>query len=221
MSHSKMSVRCSTSRREFRTSSTAMAGATLLGAISARSYAAENNTIKVALVGCGSRGTGAAAAEAMKSQRPHGALGNGRRLRGPSSAPLEVISKELGRTVDVPAERQFLGTDGYRKAIRLAGPRQRRSLGHAARLPADAPGVRGRKGDARVHGEVVCGGRRPASAACSLGRGSRKKNLTIAGGLMSRSRQCTEEVVQQIHDGAIGEVITAGPTASTGRWASR
>jgi predicted dehydrogenase len=41
------------------------------------------------------------------------------------------------------------------------------------------------------------------------GEEAAKKNLKIAGGLMSRHAQPTEEVVKQIHDGAIGEVITA------------
>ena len=46
-------------RREFlKTSSKAAAGAALASAIARPGYAAENNTIKIALVGCGDRGTG-------------------------------------------------------------------------------------------------------------------------------------------------------------------
>ena len=59
-----------TTRREFlKTSSTALAGAALASAIARPGYAAENNTIKIALVGCGGRGTGAAA-QAMSTQGP-------------------------------------------------------------------------------------------------------------------------------------------------------
>ena len=51
-----------TTRREFlKTSGTALAGAALATAIPRPGYTAENNTIKMALVGCGGRGTGAAA----------------------------------------------------------------------------------------------------------------------------------------------------------------
>ena len=47
-----------TTRREFlKTSGTAVAGAALASAIARPGYAAENNTIKIALVGCGGRGT--------------------------------------------------------------------------------------------------------------------------------------------------------------------
>ena len=59
-----------TTRREFlKTSGTALAGAALAGAMARPGYAAENNTIKIALVGCGGRGTGAAA-QALSTQGP-------------------------------------------------------------------------------------------------------------------------------------------------------
>src|ERR1039458_4258349 len=55
-------VHNSTTRREFlKTSSKAVAGAALTAAIARPGYTAEANTIQVALVGSGGRGTGAAA----------------------------------------------------------------------------------------------------------------------------------------------------------------
>ena len=45
--------------RFLKTSGTALAGATLLSAIAARSYAGRRQYDQVALVGCGGRGTGA------------------------------------------------------------------------------------------------------------------------------------------------------------------
>src|SRR6202163_127535 len=50
-----------TSRREFLTRTTRTAGASALAGIALpHVHAAENNTIQIALVGCGGRGTGAA-----------------------------------------------------------------------------------------------------------------------------------------------------------------
>ena len=58
------------SRREFLKDTTSVvAGVSLAGAIGARAYAGEQNTIKIALVGCGGRGTGAAA-NALKTDGP-------------------------------------------------------------------------------------------------------------------------------------------------------
>ena len=47
-------------RREFTRRSSLLAGAALLGSASAGAYAAGSDTLKVAVVGCGGRGTGAA-----------------------------------------------------------------------------------------------------------------------------------------------------------------
>ena len=57
-------------RRDFlKTSGAAFAGAALAGAVARPGYTAENNTIKIALVGCGGRGTGAAD-QALSTQGP-------------------------------------------------------------------------------------------------------------------------------------------------------
>ena len=64
------SNRSLTTRREFlKTSSAAVAGAAFASAIARPGYAAENNSIKIALVGCGGRGTGAAA-QALSTRGP-------------------------------------------------------------------------------------------------------------------------------------------------------
>src|SRR5512144_1781178 len=90
-----------TTRREFiKSSSKAMAGAALASAIAVRSYAAENNTIKIALVGCGGRG-GGAAQQAMSTKGPtklwavadvfqHRVEGTLRNLQGRFSQQMDV-----------------------------------------------------------------------------------------------------------------------------------
>src|ERR1035438_8509861 len=59
----------STRRKFLQQSGGALAGATLAGAISQRAYAGEDNTIKIALVGCGGRGNGAVN-EALQTAGP-------------------------------------------------------------------------------------------------------------------------------------------------------
>ncbi len=191
MSHRETPAGSSPSRREFlKTSSTALAGATLLGAISARSYAGEQNTIKIALVGCGGRGS-CAAAKALSTAGPTVLWAMADVFPDRLQPRLAYISKQLGRQVDVPGERQFLGMDGYRKAIDsldpgsvvlLATPPAFRPihLEYAVQkgmhvfmeksFAVDAPGIR------RV---------------LRAGEEATKKNLKIAGGLMSRHAKCT------------------------------
>ena len=196
------------SRREFLGRSTsALAAAALAGQLTTRAYAGEQNTIKIALVGCGGRGTGAAA-EALSTQGPTKLWAMAdvfpHRLKG----SLGHLSGRFAKQVDVPPERQFLGMDGYRKAIDALGPgdvvllatppgfrplhveyavAQGRNVFMEKSFAVDAPGV---------HRVLRAG----AEAA--------KKNLKIAGGLMSRHYRPLEEAVQQIHNGLIGEVIT-------------
>jgi predicted dehydrogenase len=197
-----------TSRRDFLKQSTGtLAGAALLSAISARSYAAEDNTIKIALIGCGGRGTGAAH-NALSTPGPVKLVAMADVFPDRLAASHDNLSAQFGAKVDVPASRQFLGMDAYQKAIAeiapggvvlLATPPAFRPLHfeHAVNanchvfmeksFAVDAPGVR------RV---------------LRTGEEATKRNLKVVGGLMSRHYRPLEAIVEQIHQGAIGDVIT-------------
>src|SRR5262245_36331742 len=106
-----------TSRREFlKTSTAVVAGAALAGAIPRPGYAAENNTIKIALVGCGGRGTGAAA-QALSTKGPTVLWAVADVFEGRVQSSLQSIKQANEKQVDVPTARQFVGFDAYKKAI--------------------------------------------------------------------------------------------------------
>src|SRR5262245_45915127 len=106
-----------TTRREFlRTSGTAVAAAALAGAISSPGYAAEKNTIKVALVGCGGRGTGAAA-QALSTRGPTKLWAMADVFEHRLQSSLGNIKQGHEKQMEVPSERQFIGLDGFKKAI--------------------------------------------------------------------------------------------------------
>ena len=196
------------SRREFlKKSGVGVAGAALTAAIAARSYAGEDNTIKIALVGCGGRGTGAAS-QAMSTAGPTKLWAMADVFEDRLSGRYATLSKQHAKQVDVPKERQFLGFDGYKKAIDAIGPgglvilatppafrplhveyavSQGRHVFMEKSFGVDAPGVR----------RII-----------KAGEEAKKKNLKIAGGLMSRHYQPLEEAVGQIHKGLIGDTIT-------------
>src|SRR3954469_19830055 len=104
-----------TSRRQFLTSSGRIAGiSTLAGITLPPVHAAESNTIQLALVGCGGRGTGAAENAlgvkngpiqlvAMADVFPQKLSDSHGRLRGRFASQMEV-----------PQDRQFIGFDAYR-----------------------------------------------------------------------------------------------------------
>ncbi len=194
-------------RRFLSRSGKLLAGTGLLSALSPRAYAGEENTIKLALIGCGGRGTGAAA-NALSTKGPTRLVAMADVFEDRLAASLHSLSARFGQQVDVPPDRQFLGIDGYRKAIDaldqgdvvlLATPpafrpihleyavAKGRHVFMEKSFAVDAPGVR------RV---------------LRAGKEAERKNLKIAGGLMSRHYRPLEAAVQQIHKGAIGKVIT-------------
>lgn len=195
-------------RREFlKSTGKVAAAATIAGAMSPRVHAAENNTIKVALVGCGGRGSGAAAnALSTAGETKLWAMADvfPQRL----AASHGNLSKRFGGKVDCPQERQFIGFDAYKKAIDALGPGDLVLLTtppafrpmHVEYAVEKGVNVFMEKSFA-VDGPGV---RRILKA----GEAAKAKNLKIAGGLMSRHYKPLEEAVEQIHGGAIGDVIT-------------
>jgi len=198
----------STSRREFlKKTSGALAGATLAGAIGTRAYSAEQNTIRIALVGCGGRGTGAAV-NALSTKGPTQLVAMADVFDNRLQTSLKSLSKQFPGQLDVPRDRRLPGLDGYKKAIDaiapggvviLATPPAFRPI-HLEYAVArgchvfmeksfavDAPGIR----------RVLKAGEQAA-----------KKNLKIAGGLMSRHYTPLELAVSKLHEGIIGNVIT-------------
>lgn len=197
-----------TTRREFlKTSSAAVAAVALAGAVAKPGYAAENNTIKVALVGCGGRGTGAAA-QALSTKGPIKLWAMADVFEKRLQSSLTNLKPAHEAQIDVPPERQFIGLDAFKKAIDsldkgdvvlLTTPPAFRPIHFAYAVEkdihvfmeksfaVDAPGIR---------------------KVLNTGQEAARKNLKVAGGLMSRHYKPLEEAVQKIHDGVIGEVIT-------------
>ena len=114
---------CSVSRREFMNRSGLLAaGTALAGVAMPHVHAAEDNTIRLALIGCGGRGSGAAA-NALTVPNGNAKLVATADIFQPRiDASIKSLAREFGAAVDVPAERQFLGFDAYRKAIDCLRP---------------------------------------------------------------------------------------------------
>jgi predicted dehydrogenase len=198
----------STSRRKFlKQTSGALAGAALAGTIGVRSYAGESNTIKIALVGCGGRGTGAAT-NALSTKGPIQLVAMAEVFPSRLDNSLKNLSRQFGRKVNVTQDRRMLGLDAYRKAIDIIAPG---GLVILATPPAFRP----------IHLEYAvdkgCNVFMEKSFAVDApgirrvlkaGKKAEAKNLKIAGGLMSRHYIPLEQAVQKLHEGIIGDIIT-------------
>ena len=196
-----------TSRREFLRSTTGLvAGAAVAGATATPGYTAEHNTLKVALIGCGGRGTGAAA-NALQTRGPIKLWAMADAFESRLSASFNNLAEKFAAQLDVTRERRFVGLEGFKKAIDTL---DRGDLAILATPPAFRPIHFEQAVERGVHVFMeksfavdAPGVRR----VLRTGELARLKNLKIAGGLMWRHDRPREEVIQRLHDGAIGDLI--------------
>jgi len=93
-------------------------------------FSGADDTIKIALVGCGGRGTGAAMQALLSKQNvklvamadafPDRLASCYKSLTGDEGAERGGVKVDVKSRIDVPEERRFTGFDGYKKAIALA-----------------------------------------------------------------------------------------------------
>jgi myo-inositol 2-dehydrogenase/D-chiro-inositol 1-dehydrogenase len=166
-------------------------------------HAQGSDTLKIALVGCGGRGSGAAS-QALKVP--------GIRLVAMADAfkdrldgAVKVLKQEHGDKVDVPVDRQFVGFDGYKQAIALAD----------VVILATPPGFRPMQFEEAVkQGKHVFAEKPVATDAPGVRRflaaaeEAKKKNLKVGIGLQRHHQPGYIETIQRLHDGAIGDIHT-------------
>jgi predicted dehydrogenase len=198
-----------TTRREFVKSTGRVAAAgTLLGMAVPHVHAGEDNTLKVALVGCGGRGTGAAAnALNVKDKGPIKLVAMADVFQNKLDASHKNLTKQFEKQMDVPKDRQFIGFDAYQKAMDCLRP------GDVV-IFATPPAFRW------VHfGHAIAKGinvfmEKPTTVdgpstrkMLKLADESKAKNLKVAVGLMCRHCEARQELFKRIKDGEIGDIL--------------
>ncbi len=227
------------SRRQFlRDAGRVAAASTLVGVAVPRVHAAEDNTIRLALIGCGARGTGAVANALTVKQGPVKlvAMADVFADRIPSSLKYlkqgienswdRTATAGLGDRIDVPPERQFVGFDAYRKAMDCLNP------GDIA-IFATPLAFRWVHFDYAIRKGLHVFMEKPLTAdgptsrrMLELADASVAKNLKVGVGLMSRHSRAIQQLHDRIQDGEIGDLILMrafrliGPlvTAFSERW---
>ncbi|MCY2996443.1 MAG: Gfo/Idh/MocA family oxidoreductase [Planctomycetota bacterium] len=206
-----------TSRREFlKNSGTIAAATTLAGLAVPRVHAAENNTIQVALIGCGGRGTGAAANALSVKQGPTKLVAVAdvfeNRLRG----CVDSLKKQRPTQVDVPQDRQFVGFDGYQKAMDCLKPGDVAIFASPLTFRWVHFAYAIQKG-LNVFMEKPLTADGPTSRRMlKLGEESVAKNLKVGVGLMSRHARSLQQLQQRIQDGELGDIIAMRGYRMTG-----
>jgi len=205
-----------TSRREFlRQSSSAALGATLAAPFvltSTSKGASPGDTLKIGLIGCGGRGSGAAG-QALTADGNVQLTAMGDLFPDRLQGSLKALREQHAEKVKVTPEQCFTGPDAYQKVLDsgvdvvvLATPPGFRPLHLKAAVAAgkhifcekpmavDGPGVRSLL-------ETVAE--------------SKRKNLALVAGFCWRYNYGERAVMQRIHDGAIGEPLSLYHTYNT------
>ena len=214
-----MSGTSSASRREFLKAGGAAAA---VAAAMPRMYAGEDNTIRLALIGCGGRG-GGAVANALSVPGGNAKLWA---MADLFDHKLAASHKHLGTKfaaqVDVPPERRFAGFDAYKKAIDCLGKGGVAMLtGYAGWRPVQLEYAVAKGVHVFMEKSFACdppGVRRVIAA----GEAAAKQNLKIAAGLMCRHSVNRQALIRRIRDGELGELLLIrayrmGPVGPLGR----
>jgi len=197
------------SRRDFvKAASAFTAGGFMLGSLplGASAYAGANDTLKLAIVGCGNRGTGAVA-NALDSTEGVKLVAMADIYEDRLNGSFNILSQRYADSdkLDVPEEHKFIGFDAYKDAMSLAdvvtlttptfwrplhyeeAVRQGKHIFMEKPVAVDPAGVRRVLDAAKI---------------------AQQKNLNVVVGLQRRYSNKYREIYNRIQDGQIGDVIS-------------
>ena len=194
-------------RREFLKRSTAAATAVTTAqlVVPRGVHAAQDSTLKVGLVGCGGRGTGAARdALSADPQAKLVAMGDAFADRIEGSLKTLKRTKNIAERADVPKERQFSGFDAYQKVIELSDVVLLATPPHFRPMHLKAAVDAGKHVFAEKPVAVDGPGVRSVRETCKL---ARDKGLSVVSGLCWRYHNGMRATFEQIHGGAAGDIV--------------
>ncbi|MBM3833737.1 MAG: Gfo/Idh/MocA family oxidoreductase [Verrucomicrobia bacterium] len=193
-------------RRDFLKTTSTVVGGSFLGSLSIErsAHAQGSDTVKVALVGCGGRGSGAAD-QALSTEGSIKLVAAADAFRERIDGSLGQLARKHKEKIEIADDRKFVGFEAYKEAIALADVvilatppgfrpihfeeaiRQGKHVFMEKPVAVDGPGVR-----------------RVLAAAAE----AKKKNLKVGVGLQRHHQAGYIETLKRLHDGAIGDIVS-------------
>lgn len=198
-----------TNRRKFIRQASLATGAALTGpqlfSINRSSF--RNDNLRIALVGCGGRGTGAAA-QALQADPDTTLVAVADVFEEQITKSLAALAEieEVADRVNVPEANRFLGFDAYQKAIKLCD----------VVILATPPAFRPEHFEFAVDEDKHVFMEKPLSCdgpgtrrILEAGKKADDRNLKVVVGLQNRYDPGYQALVEQIQSGIIGKVTSA------------
>ncbi len=181
-------------------------------------HAGESNTIQVALVGCGGRGTGAAENALSTKSGPIKLVAMADVFSERLGSSYKYLNKKFGPQAEVSEDRRFIGFDAYKKAMDCLKP------GDVV-IMATPPAFRWVMFDYAIQKGINVFMEKPVTVDgpstrkfLKLTELSEQKKLKVGVGLMCRHCSARGELYDRIKSGQIGDLVLlrayrmAGPT---------
>jgi predicted dehydrogenase len=208
-----------TTRRQFlQQSGSLAAGAAVLGSSVPAVHAGEDNTIRLALIGCGGRGRGAIG-NALKTsdQGPIRLYAMADLHESRMDVSLKSLKKLLKDQIDVSEDRKFVGFDAYKQAIDVLRP------GDVALCTTRAY-IRPLHVEYAVSKGINVFMEKPFAPdpmglhrMLRAGEEAEKKGVKIAAGLQCRHSPARSALIDKINSGEMGELSYVRANRLTGR----
>jgi predicted dehydrogenase len=207
----------SPSRRDFlKTAGSMAAVSALVGGNVPLVHAGEDNTIKIALVGCGGRGTGAAMNALSVNNGPIKLVAMADVFADRLAGSYDELMKEKSDKLDVPDDRKFVGFDAYEKAMSCLNP------GDVVLLTTP-PAFRWVHFKEAILKDLNVFMEKPVTVdgpstrkMLDLAEDAKRRNLKVGVGLMCRHCDARKELFKRIQDGEIGDIIALRAYRQTG-----
>lgn len=203
------------SRRSLlRAGGAALAGSALPGGAAALAGLGARETLRIGLVGCGGRGTGAAYNALMADPDTRlVAMGDAFADMLANSLNSLAANGDVADRVTVDEDHRFVGFDAYRHVVDSCDVVLLATSPHFRPQQLEYAVAQGKHLFVEKPVAVDANGVRRVLAACHA---AREKGLSVVSGLCYRYQFAKQETLRRIHDGAIGDLLALQCTYNTG-----
>lgn len=170
-------------------------------------FAAGSDAIKVGVIGCGGRGTGAAL-DCLNADPAVEIVAMGDLVPDRLATSLKTLTGKFGDRVKVPANRQFTGFDNYQGVCSVPDVNLVITAAPPGFRPIHLKAIVGAGKNVFMEKPVAVDpvGIRSVIASSEL---AAQKGLAIVTGTQRRHQTSYLELMKRVHDGQIGDIVAA------------